>query len=195
MERGRQRAVSSNRPIFVSVEKRRVKLVAFMKQWRRVEGYTSGTAHRAQPAVRRAEREVARLCKRLAKAERERDDALAERDEALTDRDDANAKREKVIGLLGEAVAGGAGEEEDDDVGSRQEEEGPVSSEAVATAGEGEVMMEEKVSVEDDGSQMSEVFDVENSAERASAKLVIDDTTTSSGTSENSSSDSEESSG
>ena len=48
----------------------------------------------------------------------------------------------------------------------------------MTTTNEEEMMMKKKVSIEDDDFQMFEIFDVKNSTERISTKLVVDDTTT-----------------
>ena len=47
----------------------------------------------------------------------------------------------------------------------------------MTTTNEKKMMMKKKVSVKNDDFQMFEIFDVKNSTERTSAKLVIDDTT------------------
>ena len=67
VKRDRQKTVNNNRSIFVNVKKRRIKLIAFMKQWRRVKKYISDIAHKIQPAIKRAQRKIARLRKRLMK--------------------------------------------------------------------------------------------------------------------------------
>ena len=191
MKRDHQKTISNNRSIFVNVKKRKIKLIAFMKQWRCVEKYIFDIAHKVQPAVKRAKREIVRFRKRLTKMKQKRDDVLTKRNETLIDRDDANAKREKVINLLDETMTSETNEKKNDDVEFKQKKKKSINFEAVATANEKKMMMKKKILVENDDFQMFETFDVKNSTERTSTKFVIDDTTTFSSIFKNSSFDSE----
>ena len=75
-------------------------MIAFIKQWRRVEKYIFDIAHKIQPAIKRAKRKIIRFRKHLTKTKKKRDDVLTKQNEILIDRDKVNAKREKVINLL-----------------------------------------------------------------------------------------------
>ena len=114
------------------------------------------------------------------------------RDEVLIDRDDVNAKREEVINLLDETMTNEVNEKKNDDVEFKQKKKKSINFEIVTTTDEKKMMMKKKTSIENDDSQMFEIFDVKNSIERTSTKFVINDTTTFLSTSENSSSDFEE---
>ena len=52
-----------------------------------------------------------------------------------------------------------------------------ISFEIVMMTKEKKMMMKKKTLIENDDFQMSEIFDVKNSTERVSTKLVINDTT------------------
>ena len=80
-----------------------------------------------------------------------------------------------------------------DDIEFKQKKKKLISFEVVTTTIERKIMMKKKTSIENDNFQMFETFDVKNSTEQISMKLIINDTTTFLNTSENSSSDSEKS--
>ena len=120
------------------------------------------------------------------KIKRKRDDTLTKRNEALINRDKVNAKREKVINLFNETMTNETNKKKNDDVEFKQKKKRLISFETVTTAMKKEMMMKKKTSIKNDDFQMFKTFDVKNSTERASAKLVINDTTTFSNTFENS---------
>ena len=149
-----------------------------MKQWRRAEEYIFDIAYKIQFAIRRAKREIVRFYKRLMKAKRKRDNVLIKWNEVLIDRDDVNAKREKVINLLNKTMTDETNKKKNDDIEFKQKKKKLINFKIVTTTNEKEMMIKKKISVENDDFQMSEIFDVKNLIERASAKLVIDNTTT-----------------
>ena len=116
---------------------------------------------------------------------------MTKRNETLINRDNVNAKREKIINLFDETMTNKANEKKNNDVESKQKKKKLISFETVTTTNERKMMMKKKISVENNDFQMFEIFDVKNSIERISAKLVINDTTTFLNIFEISSSDSE----
>ena len=116
---------------------------------------------------------------------------MTKRNEILIDHDDVNAKREKIINLLDETMTDETNEKKNDNVEFKQKKKKLISFEIVTTTSEKKMIIKKEISVEDDDFQMFEIFDVKNSIERTSAKLVIDDTTTFSNIFKNSSFDSE----
>ena len=53
-----------------------------------------------------------------------------------------------------------------------------IKFDVVTTTNENEIMMKEKISIENNNFYIFEIFDVKNSIERVSTKFVVDNTTT-----------------
>ena len=104
-------------------------------------------------------------------------DVLTKRNKVLIDRDDVNVKCKKIINLFDKTMTSETNEKKNDDVEFKQKKKKLINIEIVTTTNEKEIMMKEKVSIENDDFQMFEIFDVKNSIERISVKFVINDIT------------------
>ena len=151
-------------------------MIVFIKQWRRVEKYIFDIAHKVQFVIKRAKHKIVRLRKRLTKTKRKRDDVLMKRNEVLIDRDNVNAKREKIIDLFNKTMTGGVNAKKNDNVEFKSKKK-MISFKIVTTANEKDVMMKEKISIENNDSYMFEILDMKDSTERILIKHYINDTT------------------
>ena len=64
------------------------------------------------------------------------------------------------------------------DVEFKQKKKKSINFKIVTRTKERKMMMKKKISIENNDSQMFEIFDVKNSTERVSAKFIINNTTT-----------------
>ena len=95
----------------------------------------------------------------------------------MINRDDVNVKHEKIINLFNETIINEINEKKNDNIKFKSKKKEMINFKIVTRTNEKEMMIKEKISIENNDFYMFESFDVKNSIEQISLKYHINDTT------------------